>query len=206
MSFVYENFKDKDWFKDIPVVVDSKLANDINGVYSEILTGDNKVYFDEIMSWKNFKFIKDYSGTIACLSHKETMLVLSSSGMISAGHSLLYAKDFLSNSKDAILFCGYCSPNTIGAKILDENQKTVTIEKSVVLKRCFTHRFFTFTSHAQQNDLISYMKQLNADTIVLHHGDSEAKEELKKKATEELRKIGKTTPIHCAHKDYQIVL
>ena len=206
MVFMYEHFKDKEWFKEIPVLVDSKLANEINSVYSRILTGEDKKYFDEVMSWKNFKFIKDYNGTIASLSKRFPCVVLSSSGMISAGHSVLYAKSFLSCSKDAILFCGFCSPNTIGYKILDENQKTVTIEKSTILKRCFVHKFTTFTSHAQQSDLVNYMKQINVDSVVLHHGDKEAKEELKKKATEELRKIGKTTPISCAYKDYQVIL
>jgi len=205
MVFVYENYKDT-WNMEIPIVVDTALGNDINTVYEKILEGEELEYWKEVKSWKAFKFIKDYKGTITFLSTKQNGLIFSSSGMISAGHSVIYAKQLLGNSNDCIAFCGYCSPNTIGGKILNESQRTVKIEDSVVLKRCTIKRFSTFSSHAQQIDLVNYIKQLNCDQIVLHHGDTESKMELKIVANEELRKINKTTKITCSYKNMQIVL
>ena len=205
MCFIYESFKDT-WDMNVPIVVDTKLGNEINQVYSRILEGEEKEYWDEVMNWKPFKYIKEYPSTVAFLQSKQNALVLSSSGMISAGHSTMYAKQFLGDSKAAILFCGYCSPSTIGGKILNESQKTVTIDGSLVLKRCYIKRFTTFSSHATQKDLIDYMKQINTNHIVLHHGDEESKKALRDKAIEELRAINKTTKITCAFKDYQISL
>lgn len=205
MCWLYEQFKES-WDMSIPIVVDTKLGNEINSVYLKILEGEEKEYWREVLSWKAFKYIKEYPSTLAFLNTKSPALVLSSSGMISAGHSTIYAKQFLGSSKSAILFCGYCSPNTIGGKILNENQKTVTIEGSVIMKKCYIKRFNTFSSHATQKDLIEYMKQGNYEKIVLHHGDAEAKEILREKATKELREINKTTTVSCSCMDYQIVL
>ena len=67
-------------------------------------------------------------------------------------------------------------------------------------------KFNTWSSHAQQEDLINYFKQHSTDRIILVHGDESAKNVLKDKATEELRKIGKTTPIICCEKNMEIVL
>lgn len=205
MCFIYDNFKDI-WNMNIPIIVDTKLGNEINDVYSKILQGKELEYWNKVKSWKAFKYIKEYKSTIAFLSSKQNALILSSSGMISAGHSLIYAKQLLGSSKDCICFCGFCSPNTVGGKILNDNQKTVKIDDSVCLKRCTIKRFNTFSSHAQQKDLISYIKQINCDLIVLHHGDKEAKEELRKVSKEELLKINKTTKVCCGYKDMQIVL
>lgn len=205
MVFAYENYRDT-WDMEIPIVIDTALGNDINTVYDKILEGEDLEYWKAVKSWKAFKYIKDYKGTIAFLSTKQNGLIFSSSGMISAGHSVIYAKQLLGNSHDCIAFCGYCSPNTIGGKILNESQKTVKIEDSIVLKRCTVKRFSTFSSHAQQSDLINYIKQLNCDQVILHHGDEESKRELKQLATEELSKINKTTKITCSYKDMQIVL
>lgn len=205
MCMIYEMFKDN-WDMEIPVVVDTKLGNQINDVFSKILEGEELEYWEEVKSWKGFKFIRDYKGTMAFLSKRVPCVVLSSSGMISAGHSLLYVETFLDSSKDCIIFCGYCSPNTIGGKILNDEQNTVTIEKVVHKKRCKIVRFNTFSSHAQEDDLIDYIKQINCDKIVLHHGEKEAKNALKERADKELRKINKTTPIICSYKNIQFIL
>ena len=85
---------------------------------------------------------------------------------------------------------------------IQETLDKVEIEGSVCLKRCTIKKFSSFSSHSSQRDLISYMKQCNCQTIVLVHGDDDAKEELKLKAQEELSKMNRTTKVICSYKDY----
>lgn len=205
MCMIYEFFKDS-WDENIPIVVDTKLGNAINDTFEKILEGEELEYWKTVKEWKPFKYIKDYKGTMAFLSKRQSCVILSSSGMISAGHSVLYAESIIDSSKDCLVFCGYCSPNTIGGKILNEEQKTVTIEKVVHQKKCRIVKFNTFSSHAQEDDLIDYIKQLNCDKIVLHHGQNDAKKALKERSDRELREINKTTPVVCSTKNMQIVL
>ena len=43
----------------------------------------------------------------------------------------------------------------------------------------------TFSGHIQQGELINYMKGLNCQRLLIHHGNEDAKEQLKFKAEEE---------------------
>lgn len=205
MCMLYEAFKDS-WDMEIPIVIDTKLGNAINDTYERILDGEELEYWKKVKEWGAFKYIRDYRGTVAFLSKKQSAVILSSSGMLNAGHSTIYAQQILGCSKDVMIFIGYCSPNTIGGKILNEEQKTVTIDGDVILKRCKIFRFHTFSSHAQENDLINYIKQINCDKIVLHHGGKECKKALKERADKELRAINKTTTVICSYKNMQLKL
>ena len=205
MCWIFDTFKDT-WDMKVPIVIDTNLGNQINKLMYDILEGEELDYWDKVMNFKAFKFLKDYDSSIAFLTSKQHALILSSSGMIGGGRSMLHAKQILGNSNGAILFCGYCSPNTIGGQILDETLDKVEIEGSVCLKRCTIKKFSSFSSHASQKDLINYMKQCNCQTIVLQHGDEDAKQELKLKAQEELSKINRTTKVICSYKDYILKL
>ena len=205
MVWLYENFKDKSWFN-VPVIVDSKLANEINVVYTKILKGSDLAYWKEVMAWDKFKFIKDYQSTMSVLGKRIPMVALSSSGMISAGHSLMYARSFISDKRDMIIFCGYCGEGTIGSKILDGTQKTITIDGVVCRKACKIKRFNTWSSHAQQKDLIDYMKQINCNKIILHHGSKDSKEELRDEVKKQLNDVNKTTKVVIVEKGYQTIL
>ena len=106
-----------------------------------------------------------------------------------------------------ICFCGYCSPNTIGGKILNGDKMIDFQDHKGVKIISDIKRYYTFSSHAQQEDLIDYIKQMPTSCkIVLHHGDENAKQELLIKSKEELSKINKTTKIEKSYKDMQIVL
>lgn len=206
MCWLYDTFKDK-WNMNIPIIIATNLGNKINDKFYEILDGEEFEYWDEVMHWEAFKFIKDFKSCQAFVSSKQkNYLVLSSSGMISGGYSNVFAKQMLQNSKNGIMFCGYCSPNTIGGDLLDENKNTVEIEGEILLKNCIIKRFNSFSSHASQKDLINYIKQCDCQKVVLQHGDLEAKKELKLKSERELSKLNKTTKVIESYKDMQIIL
>lgn len=207
MCYLYENFKDK-WDMSVPIVIATNLGNKINEKMYEVLDNEDDLYFwDEVMHWKAFKFIKDYKSCEAFITSKQKRyLVLSSSGMISGGYSNIFAKQMLQNSNNAILFCGYCSPTSYGGKLLDETTKTVEIEGDTLVKNCIIKRFNSFSSHASQKDLINYIKQCDCQKVILHHGDIESKKELKEKMCIELSKMNRTTKVICSKKDMQIIL
>jgi Cft2 family RNA processing exonuclease len=126
--------------------------------------------------------------------------------MVSGGFSNLFAKQMLQNSHNGILFCGYCAINTVGGQLLDDNFDTVNIDGEILKKRCIVKRYYSFSSHASQKDLLNYIKQCNCQKVVLMHGSKEAKEELKRLAEIELSKINRTTKVIESYKDIQITL
>lgn len=196
MCMLYEEFKDKD-IGDAVIVVDSRLTNEINNTFLNILEGEQREYFKEVLSWSRFKFITSFKDTEKLMVKKnQPMIIISSSGMIDNGHAKTWASSLLTNKNDAIFFIGYCGKNTLGNKIQNPDTKTVTIDGVVCPKRCKIVIYKTFSSHAQQSDLLEYIKHINiGKSILLHHGSEEAKEQLKLLADEENRRIGKTTKI-----------
>ena len=56
MCFLYDKLKDDKEFGDTKVVVDSKLINEINEVYREILKGEQRKYWEEVLAWNNFHY------------------------------------------------------------------------------------------------------------------------------------------------------
>lgn len=205
MCFLYDTFKD-DWNYKFKIVIDSTLSNKINGAYDTILEGDELEYWNKVRNWGAFEYIKDYKSSIAFINKKEPALILSSSGMLNNGRAVIHAERVLGQTGALIMFCGYCSNNTVGGQIIS-GKEIIEVNGHTVLKRCDIKRYYTFSSHAQQNDLLNYIKQIsNNCKIVLHHGDHEAKEKLKELAEEEISKNCKTNKIIIAKKDLQMVL
>lgn len=201
LVILYDIITNNDRYKDIPIIVDSKLTMNITNAYKKILQGDDLELIRKVTEWKNVTFIKDIKECKACIYDDTPKIVLSASGFIEGGHSQLYAQDSLPNLRDAILFCGYASPNSVAGRIRNPETKSVRMANKVCRKACRIESLKTFSSHAQHDELIKYIKVINTDKIVLIHGDKECKEELKNDANEELRKIGKTTTIVCSEKN-----
>lgn len=208
MCLLYDNLKEDKEFGDTKIVIDSKLINEINEVYREILQGADREYWEEVLSWKNFLFVKNYKDTENIIKKENTPLVIiSSSGMCNAGHVVSYVKSILPNKDDCIMLVGYCSIHTLGHKIQNPRVHSIKIGKETYEKRCSVFSYKTFSSHIQQNELIDYMKQINTGKILLHHGDMNSKQELQEKAKEELFKANKTTPVEIVNnknKDFTI--
>lgn len=206
MCWLYDTFHDR-WDMNKKIIIATKLGKQINDKMFEILDDDDLAYWDEVTHWEAFKYITDYKACESFVASKDkNYLVLSSSGMVAGGFSNVFAKQMLQNSNNGILFCGYCSPNTIGGQLLDDSINVVDIEGEKLLKRCKIKKFNSFSSHAGQKDLISYIRQCESQKIVLHHGSKEAKEELKMKAEEELSKLNRTTKVLVSYKGMEIKL
>lgn len=185
MDLLYHTFKDEEEFKNIKVIVDSRLTNEINKVYEKTLQGELLNRWKEVISWDNFIFIDEYKKTeLMARQTKNPCVIISSSGMLAGGHSVAYAKHILPRKQDCICFIGYCSERTLGGKI-QRGAKSVTIENKSTPIKCEVNIYNSFTGHIQRKELISYMKGINCNGLFLHHGSEDAKAQLKFTAEEE---------------------
>lgn len=197
MCMLYEEFKN---VKDLhcQFIIDSRLTCEINSAYREILEGEDKKYWNEVMSWDRFKFITNYKDTLDMATKNDGMprIIISSSGFMEAGHVREWAKHILGNPKAYICFVGYGGCGTLADKIRNQNNNEISIDGITCIRKCNIKIYGTFSSHIQQKEIIDYFKQIAiGHKILLHHGDEQAKNELKQVASKELRNIGKTTKI-----------
>ena len=160
------------------------------------------------MNWTNIKCNKDYTGTLAILSKHEPRIIISTSGFLVNGRIVTYLQEMLPSSKAVIYLSGYCGGlDSLGAKILNPNQKTVTIEKRVIMKRAEVKQLRTMSSHIQYDELISLYKGLNCNKIIIHHSSEDGKAQFGEEVREELAKCDKSTKVEVVtNKNYQFVL
>lgn len=203
MILLYEWLKEEEWFGDTQIILDGVLMHKVSSsIANTIENKEYRDYFREVCNWKNFKVNKTYDGTISILSERTVGIYLASSGFIQNGRIVTYVQQFLGCSKDIIIFTGYIGgEGSIGERILNPNQKTVTIEKRTIMKRAEIKRFHCFSGHIQFEELMSLFKGMNCEKILIHHTPNEDKKQFLKETKEELQLIGKSTKIDCVTKN-----
>jgi len=108
---------------------------------------------------------------------KSPSIVLAASGMmIESTNSFNLAKRWLNQKDSAIFTVGYMDKDTPGyvvanARIGDRIQLTETNKKTEI--KCQIENF-RFSAHSRREELISIVKMLNPENILLVHGDPEA--------------------------------
>lgn len=203
---LYQLFGNDENFN-VPILVDSPLANRLLDCYSSILTDDVKNKFDEMMSWKNIRRIITPEDSKAAISDKGAKIICASSGMLTAGRSVKWVQSILPNENDCILFIGYAGTDTLAGKIKNGiKQKTININGKPYKNKCSLVDLHSYSSHMQHNDLVNYYKSLNCEKIVLCHGDKQARIELKEDLEKALADMCKSTRVVIANKGMKISL
>lgn len=198
MEFLYRTFKDDETFS-YNIYVDGVLGLSLNNIYQSILEGEDKEYWKEILSWKNFCFVSGYEKTMeVALNKDETRIILSSSGMFSNGRVVNYVKTMIENPKCSIVLCGYQSEGTVGSQIQRSDNKTVKIDGLEYKKRANIYQMSTWSSHIMPMENIKYMSQINTPLIILHHSDSENKYSFRDTIEKELRNRNNSAKVVCA--------
>lgn len=129
----------------------------------------------------NISFVRDerqrehiLAGPPAC--------VLSSSGMLTGGPSVWYARRLASVESASILITGYQDEEAPGRRLLDlAEQKSTTLELdgATLPVRCRVAKF-SLSAHADGGELAAYAAVLKPRQVALVHGDEEARLSLRR--------------------------
>jgi len=151
------------------------IGNKINRIYDYnryVVKRNEKELMLSDIPQKNLNELKDFDDLF-----KFPSIVLASSGMmIESTHSFMLAKRWLQKKDSAIFTVGYMDPSTPGSIIAsarkgDKIQLTDREKKTEV--KC-SIKNFRFSAHSKREELLSLVKKLNPDKVVLIHGDKEA--------------------------------
>lgn len=195
LKILYDLFGEDEDF-DIPIIVDSPLACKITDIYKYVLEDEDKETIKKIMNWKNVKFISDPSESKLCVANESPKVIISSSGMMTAGRVVHYTKSIIQDSRSTILFCGFSSQNSLAYKIKNGKiQKTINIDGKPYRNRCGIVDLRSFSSHMQREDLLNYYKQINTNCIYLVHGEMQGKLQFAKDLKDILSKENKSTNV-----------
>lgn len=114
----------------------------------------------------------------------EPLIVVASSGMLTGGASVFYAKEFASDERNAILLTGYQdeeSPGRFLQQVMRDKNKgetpTLRLGKERVKLRCEIDTY-SLSAHGDESELINVAEAFGASQIMLVHGDEGARHSL----------------------------
>lgn len=205
MWIIYSLFREDEDFH-VPILIDSPLAIRLLEHYGNLLQGEAKSKFDEMMAWNNFKFIYHPDDSKEAVLDKQAKVILSSSGMLTAGRSVKWTQSILPNENDCILFCGYSTEGSLAYRIKNgSSKKTISINGKPYKNKANIVVLHSFSGHMSHDDLLKYYSSIITEKIYLVHSDKN-KIAFKDELQEMVRQNLKTTKVVAVNKSTKIVL
>lgn len=201
LKFIYDLYKDSG--ESFNVAIDSPMAIKITKEYSELLKGKEKREYDKMLEWDKLRFIDDFESSQACISSNIPMVVLSASGMMTAGRSIGHLQSIIEDPKSCVVICGYASPNTLSGKIKEGAQKEIEIGGKTYKNKVQLTSLVSMSSHMQYSELLDYYSSINCNSIYLVHG-GEDRIKFAQTLEDKYRELNKTTKVYVGFKGFEI--
>lgn len=206
LYMIWNKFKEDNRFDNVKVLIDSPLSNKLLDIYIEELEEKESNLLKEILEWKNIERIITPEQSKYAMENYKNCIVISSSGMCNVGRSKSWLMKMLPCADNCIIFSGYCGENTLGGKIKDCKQKTITIDNKVLANRANVVSILGQSSHMQRNELLEYLSSINCEKIYLVHGEMQGRIEFAEDLKEMINNNSKTTKVCVVNKGTTITL
>lgn len=187
--YVLNKMKNKGLLPDIMVYVDSPMSTNVTDIMRDHVSCFNTRLQEYIKTdpdpfgFSNLKYIREKEDSIALNNSIEPCIIISASGMMDAGRIKHHLANNISDAKNTILVVGYCSPNSLGARIR-EGQKVVKIFGEEHIVNADVEIIDSYSAHADYSELIRFLSCQNKQKvkkIFLIHGEPSAKISFKDK-------------------------
>ncbi len=185
--YTLDRFKTEGKLPPINVYVDSPLA--VNA--TNIMRNHAEFYNPEILTYmkadpdpfgfKNLHYITDVADSKKINDSTEPCIIISASGMIEAGRIKHHVKNNIGDNRNTILIVGYCSPTSIGGKLM-ARQPVVKIFGEEHEVKADVEVISSFSAHADYEEIIKYLTcqdKSKVKKLFLVHGEFEVQQQFK---------------------------
>jgi metallo-beta-lactamase family protein len=178
LLFYLRQLKERRAIPDIPVIVDSPMADDATDIYVR-----NRYDYDEESLGllkqgrqpflvPKLHFIKDRRESIQLNSIREPMILISASGMLTGGRVLHHLKHRLSHPENTILFVGFQPQGSRGA-YLKQGVRTMRVLGDEVDVRAEIAEISGLSAHADRDELLCWARSCSGapGRVAVVHGE-----------------------------------
>lgn len=136
-------------------------------------------------SYEGFRIMEDMDMLVAPrrrrkeIQYNPRTIYALSSGMMSEGTtSNQFARRFLDNPANTVAFVGYTDKETPGFRVRNGKPGDMIVldEKLPPVELRCRVESFDFSAHATREDIVAYIKKVNAPKVLLVHGDASAQD------------------------------
>jgi metallo-beta-lactamase family protein len=208
--YLLNNFFNQGKLPRIDIFVDSPLAVNATTIFRMHTECFNKEFKHVLendtdpFGFSNLFYITRQEDSKKLNDHKKPCVIISASGMMEAGRVKHHLANNISDPKNTILAVGYCSPTTLGARIL-RGDKEVSIFGTVYPVNAEVRKIESFSGHADYKEMISFLscqEKTSVEKTFIVHGEYETQ----KKYVEELVKEGfRNIEIPAKGQEYRIL-
>ena len=180
----------------LPLYLDSPMASTASDIYrrhSELFDEQTRKLLHEGRTPLDYpkQFVTRTSRQSQAISRaRRPYMIVASNGMLTGGRVVAHLRTLVSDPDATILFVGYQGEGTLGAH-LQRGAPTVKVNGQVLTVRCRTRSISGFSAHADESELLDWMRGFVADRapgepgrprrVFLVHGDPEAQDVLEPK-------------------------
>ena len=185
--------KKNEW--DVPILIDSPLSVKQFKIYAD----EHSELWEEVNSSRTC-LCSEWSESVAYQKMEGPMIILSSSGMLTAGRVLSHLPYILPNPNNCILFCGYSTEGTLAWDIKHTKHKTLKLAGKRIANRANIIILNSFSSHMQHDQLLDYYSSIQCNKIYLVHGQQPEKIKFAEELKNEIARKNHTTQVVCVNK------
>ncbi|MBC8590853.1 MBL fold metallo-hydrolase RNA specificity domain-containing protein [Wansuia hejianensis] len=174
----YEYNTDIEEYMKVPIYIDSPMAVNATEVFQRnsssfdeeakdlVLKGDNPFIFS------NLRYIKTQEESMLLNKSNYPKVIISSSGMATAGRVRHHLKHNLWNQDNSLVFVGYQAEGTLGRILLDGAEKVKLLGEEIDVQ-LEIYNLEGFSGHADQKTLIDWIDnfKVKPKKIFLVHGE-----------------------------------
>ena len=167
---------------DIPVFVDSPLANRTTSVFGKYAHALEDTGGADIFRHPSIHYVNDVSDSVR-LNAVSGAIIMAASGMCEAGRIRHHLLHNLHRRESTVLFVGFQAQGSLG-RIIAEGAQRVRISGEDVSVRAQIRRIDAYSAHADQGELLAWIKGRGpvSGSLFLSHGEPDAIENLRKLA------------------------
>ena len=169
---------------DVEIFVDSPLAvsaTDIFRLHTECFNQDMRDYMQrdpDPFGFDNLHYIRTIDESKRLNNYNQPCVIVSASGMMEAGRVKHHLANNINNPRTTILCVGYCSPKTLGARIMRGDHE-VSIFGTKYSVKAQLERIDSFSGHGDYKELLRYLESQDpkqVKQVFVVHGEDESRE------------------------------
>ncbi len=182
LVYSLNNFFNANKLPRIDIYVDSPLAVNATDIFRLHPECFNKEILEVMetdpdpFGFNSLYYIKSRDDSKRLNEIKKPCVIISASGMMEAGRVKHHLANSISNPDNTILAVGYCSPRTLGARIL-RGEKEVSIHGNVYEVKAEVKRLESYSGHGDYKEMMNYLEcqdKSKLAKVFIVHGEYES--------------------------------
>lgn len=179
--YALQRLKQSNNLPSVEIFVDSPLAvsaTDVFRLHSDCFNEEMQEYIKtdpDPFGFQDLHYIRSIDDSKRLNSYNRPCVIISASGMMEAGRVKHHLANNIENPRTTILSVGYCSPTTLGARIM-RGDKEVSIFGMLYKVNATLASIEAFSGHADYQELIHYLSCQNKKKLkkifIVHGEDS----------------------------------